>query len=63
MGKLIRLELFSRLLSLNTYMRELTRRTRLQIVSRPPHAALWRLVLHLYRRAQWIWQVQFVSDA
>lgn len=38
----------------------LTPRSRFQVVQRPPHPSIRRLVLHLHYRAQWIGKVEFV---
>lgn len=66
MGKLIRLELFSRIYTaigitlyylwlLTIYI------PRLQVLQRTSHPSLRRFLLHLDNRAKWIGEVQFVS--
>lgn len=62
MGKLIRLELFS-MLDTNAmpyWQTKLTMAARLQVLQGPPHPLVWRLVLHLHHRPQWLRKVKLV---
>ena len=66
MGKLIRLELFSTYHRGSDPIARLQANTnacifRFQVLQGPPYPLIWRLVLHLNHRSQWLGEVELVS--